>query len=547
MKEVKKIIIVGGGSAGWMSAAVLSSRFPDKEIAVIESPDVPIIGVGESTLGTINQFLSLLNLEDTDWMAYCHATYKLAIKFSHFSDKNEVFYYPFGVKDQQNCQSGIADWYIKKTLNPETPVTDFYESFYSSMPFIYESKIYDNKDGQLPGFSFRTDAAYHMDATLFGQFLKEKYCIPRGVVHIEQHIDNIVLDDKGYIDYLELRNKDQLSADLYLDCTGFRSLLLEETLKTPFASFSNSLPNNKAWTCHIPYVDKEKEMENVTDCKAIENGWVWNIPLYNRIGAGYVYCDKFVSDEEALEEFKRHLDGPDMTVPYSERSKDLKFKLISIKNGIHNRCWNKNVVGVGLSYGFIEPLESTGLLSVQEILLRLCETLSYRTVNNIHIDNFNYIVEGIMQGFKHFVSFHYTLSARRDTPYWRYVTEEITMEPRMYDDKLKELPNQVSEMATRLLQSHNVPGDPHMGGMPDILVGMHTIPTNSVTLDIVGSILEARQGQKPEFFSQQTQEYWNQKKDYIRRIAESAPSHYQYLKENIYDGKDIEFYTDLKT
>ena len=152
-----------------------------------------------------------------------------------------------------------------------------------------------------------------------------------------------------------------------------------------------------------------------------------------------------------------------------------------------------------------------------------------------------------MQGFKHFVSFHYTLSARRDTPYWRYVTEEITMEPRMYDDKLKELPNQVSEMATRLLQSHNVPGDPHMGGMPDILVGMHTIPTNSITLDIVGSILEARQGQKPEFFSQQTQEYWNQKKDYIRRIAESAPSHYQYLKENIYDGKDIDFYTDLKT
>lgn len=547
MKQtVKKIIIVGGGSAGWMSAAVLSARFPDKEIALVESPDVPIIGVGESTLGTINQFLGILGLDDTDWMEYCNATYKMAIKFSHFSDKGETFYYPFGVKDQQNCQAGITDWYIKKTLNPDTPTNDFYESFYSVMPFIYDNKVYDNKDGQLPGFSFRNDVAYHMDATLFGQYLKEKYCIPRGVVYINEHIDKINTNDSGEISSLTLRNGDELEADLYLDCTGFKSLLLEETLKTPFTSFSDVLPNNKAWTTHVPYTDKEKEMETVTDCKAIENGWVWNIPLYNRIGTGYVYCDKFVSDEEALEEFKRHLDSEDMTLPKADRSKDLQFKLISIKNGVHEKCWNKNVVAVGLSYGFIEPLESTGLLSVQEILLRLCETLSYRTVNKIHVDNFNYIVEGIMQGFKFFVSYHYTLSSRRDTPYWKYVTEEITMEPRMNDPKFKELPNQVSEMATRLLQSHHVPGDPNMGGMPDILVGMNTLPTNTITIDIVKQILEGRQGQAPEFFSQQTQEYWNQKKDYIRRIAETAPTHYEYLKENIYNGKDLEFSTNLK-
>jgi tryptophan halogenase len=547
MKQaVNKIIIVGGGSAGWMSAAVLSARFPDKEIALVESPDVPIIGVGESTLGTINQFLSILGLHDKDWMEYCHATYKMAIKFSHFSDKNETFYYPFGVKDQQNCTTGITDWYIKKTLNPDTPVNDFYESFYSVMPFIYDSKIYDNADGQLPGFSFKNDVAYHMDATLFGEFLKEKFCLPRGVVYINQHIDNIELDKNGSIDSLVLRNGDSISADLYLDCTGFQSLLLEKTLKTEFTSFSDVLPNNRAWTTHVPYVDKLKEMENVTDCKAIENGWVWNIPLYNRIGTGYVFCNKFITDDEALEEFKRHLDSDLMTVPNAERSKDLKFKLINIKNGVHEKCWNKNVVGVGLSYGFIEPLESTGLLSVQEILLRLCETLSYRTVNQIHKDNFNYIVHGIMDGFKHFVAYHYTLSARRDTEYWRHVTEEIVMEPRMHDPATKELPNQVVEMATRLLQSHNVPGDPHMGGMPDILVGMQTLPTNTITLDIVGGILESRQGQKPEFFSQQTQEYWNQKKDYIRRIAETAPSHYQYLKDNIYDGKDLDFSNTLK-
>jgi flavin-dependent dehydrogenase len=537
--KIKKIIIVGGGSAGWMSAAMLSKKFPNLEIALIESPDVPIIGVGESTLGTINQFLGLLGLEDKDWMEYCNATYKLAIKFSHFADKGETFYYPFGIKDQQNCQAGLMDWYIKKTLVPETPTNDFYESYYSVMPFIYNSKIYDNADGQLPGFSFRNDAAYHMDAALFGQYLKEKICIPNGVVYVNEHITDFVMSESGDLDYIVLKNGDQLNADLFIDCTGFKSLLLGETMKVPFNSFSDVLPNNKAWTCHIPYVDKELEMENVTDCKAIENGWVWNIPLYNRIGAGYVFCDKFVSDEEALSEFKRHLDGPDMKLPNAERSKNLTFKLINIKNGTHQQCWKNNVVGVGLSYGFIEPLESTGLLSVQEILLRLCETLSYRQVNRIHVDNFNYIVEGIMQGFKNFVNYHYSLSARRDTAYWRYVTEDIVMDPKMQDVNLKEIPSQVSDMATRLLQTHHVPGDPQMGGMPDILVGMQTLPTNTITLDIIKMIIEARNGQPLEFLNPQTQEYWNQKKDYIFKIAETAPSHYQYLKEKIYNDKDF--------
>jgi flavin-dependent dehydrogenase len=540
--KVKKIIIVGGGSAGWMSAAMLCKRFPHLDIAVIESPAVPIIGVGESTLGTINQYLNLLGLEDKDWMEYCRATYKLAIKFSHFSEKGEIFYYPFGVKDQQNCQAGLMDWYVKKVLYPDTSNNDFYESYYSVMPFIYNTKIYDNSDGQLPGFNFQNDVAYHMDAALFGEFLKEKICIPNGVVYINQHIDKIETTKDDFIDYLVLDNGDQINADLYVDCTGFKSLLLEETLKVPFVSFSDVLPNNKAWTCHIPYVDKEKEMENVTDCKAIENGWVWNIPLYNRIGSGYVYSNKFISDEEALEEFKNHLDGPDMTIPDSQRSKNLKFKLIDIKNGIHDQCWKNNVVAVGLSYGFIEPLESTGLLSVQEIILKLCETLSYKTINRIHIDNFNYLIEGIMQGFKNFVNYHYSLSARRDTDYWKYVTEQIVMDPTMNNRQLKELPGQVKEMATRLLQTHYVPGDPQMGGMPDILVGMNTLPTNTITLDIVDQIVTARNnGARPEFLNSQTQEYWHQKKDYIEKIAEKSLSHYQYLKEKIYDNKDIEF------
>lgn len=534
-KPIKKIIIVGGGSAGWMSAAFISKQFPDLEIALIESPDVPIIGVGESTLGTINQFLSVLEITDEDFMPSVKGAYKLGIKFTDFYEKGQAFYYPFGIKDQQNCQNGIADWYLKKVSNPETPNNDFYESFYSCMPFIYESKIYDNADGQLPGFSFRNDVAYHMDAIAFGQYLKNKIALPNGVVHVVEHIEQVHLDDNGYISGLSLKNGDTLEADLYLDCTGFKSLLLGQTLQVPFDSYSYVLPNNKAWAVQIPYTDIEKELENVTNCTAIDNGWVWNIPLYNRIGSGYVYCDKFISDEDALQQFKDYLDSDQMKVYNPERSKNLEFKKIEIRNGAHQKCWYKNCVGVGLSYGFIEPLESTGLLSVQEILLRLCETLHCKQVNKIQIDSFNWVIDSIMQSFRTFVGYHYTLSSRRDTPYWRHVTEVIEMESSINSrDGTQNTMNQVADIAARMLQMHNLPGDMSMGGMPDIFVGMNYLPVNKTHLDMMLKILEGRTGEKPEILNSYTQDYWNQKKEYINSLAAEAPSHYEYLKTKIF-------------
>jgi tryptophan halogenase len=508
------------------------------EIALVESPDVPIIGVGESTLGTINQYLALLNLKDSDWMAYCNATYKLAIKFSNFYEKGKNFYYPFGIKDLQNTQQGATDWYCKKTLHPETDVNDFYENFYSSMPMIYQSKIFDNKEGQLPGFSWENDSAYHMDATLFGNFLRDKVCIPNGVVHVPEHIEEINLGDDGYISDLKLKNGDVLEADLYIDCTGFRSLLLEKTLGVPFESYGNFLPNNKAWVTHIPYVDKEKEMENVTNCTAINNGWVWNIPLYNRIGSGYVFSTKFISEEDALAEYKAYLDSDEMTIHNPVRSQVCEFRLIDIKNGVHHRAWEKNCVGIGLSYAFVEPLESTGLLSVQEMLLKLCETLHNRQINKIHVDNFNYITSYIMDSFRNFVTFHYVFSSRRDTPYWKHMTENVEMDSMMLDRKFNQIPSAVSDLAVKLLQTHHMPADASMGGMPDILVGMNTLPVSNTQLAIVKQLINGRHGQTPEFYTQQTQDYWDQKKEYITSLIEDAPSHYEYLKTNIYGGKE---------
>jgi tryptophan halogenase len=533
---IKKVVIVGGGSAGWMSAALLSKRFTHFDITLIESPDVPIIGVGESTLGGINLFLSLLELQDSDWMEYCNATYKMAIKFRNFYKKGEEFYYPFGLKDTQNTINGLNDWYMKKTIHPETPVCDFYDSFYWTMPLIYNNKIIDNTENKIPSFSFQNDAAYHMDATLFGEFLKEKVCLPNGVRYINEHIETIDVTNENHIEFLKLKTGEIIHADLYLDCTGFKSLLLEKSLGVNFQSFSDVLPNNKAWVTHIPYTNKEQEIENVTNCTAIENGWVWNIPLYNRIGSGYVFCDKFVTEEEALAEYKTYLDSDQMNYPKNTRSSSLQFRMIDIKNGIHDVCWKNNVIAVGLSYGFIEPLESTGLFSVQEILFKLCEVLEQEQVNRIHKDQFNYQITKTMQSFKYFVAYHYTFSARRDTKYWQYITEEVVMDPILTDHTFYNLVTPVSTFANKLMSTHNINADE--GGISDIFVGMHMFPMNNLALDWHTYLKLVETNKLPVVYKKSTQDYWNYKKSYVENLTKSLLSHYQYLKKYIYNNTE---------
>lgn len=526
-KIINDIVIIGGGSSGWISAAILSNQFKDKKITVVESPNIPIIGVGESTLANINQLMGLLELEDADWMTHCNATYKLAIKFTDFYKKGQSFYYPFGMKDLSNTRFGINDWYMIKAQNPDLPVNHFYESFYSSMPFIYENKMNNNRNGEIPNFNFKLDSAYHMDATLFGEFLKNNYCKKRKVNLIQKEVKDIILEDDGYIKSVILDDGEEITGDLFLDCSGFQSLLLEKTLGVEFESFTDILPNNKAWTCHIPYTETEKEMENVTNCTAIENGWVWNIPLFNRIGSGYVYSDKFISDEEALEEYKRHLDGPNMVSVDPNRSKDLKFKKLDIKTGIHNKVWYKNCVGVGLAYGFIEPLESTGLLLVQDVLIKLTEILQKEIVSKWDVDSLNFVFKNKMDTFKKFIAYHYVLSSRRDTDYWRYVTENITINPELLELKQSSTDNSAEFAFSKLEtnQFNNI-----AGGTIDIFTGMNHFPFTKISLEM-SKIISGN----PDFsWLKQLQGYWDLKTFNIKKVTNNSLSHYEFLKQNVH-------------
>ena len=249
MSTVNKIVIVGGGSAGWMSAATLIKNFPNKEIYVIESPNVPTVGVGESTIGQINEWLHDLDIKDDDWMKQCDASYKMSIKFTNFYKEGAgAFHYPFGVPvfDNKFFPYGVNDWYVRKSFYPEIPVSNFADTFFPAMTLVNKNKITDNKNDEIPGWNFDRDVAYHFDAAKFGAWLRDSYSIPKGVKHIPAEVVSIQTNSDG-VEYLVLDNGDKVTADLFLDCTGFKSIILDKTMKVPFESYSDLLPNNSAW------------------------------------------------------------------------------------------------------------------------------------------------------------------------------------------------------------------------------------------------------------------------------------------------------------
>ena len=424
--KTNKIVIVGGGSAGWMTASALIKAYPQKNIFLVESKDIPIIGVGESTTFEINGFFNFLDLDYSSIMKYTNAAYKVAIGFTNFKTKDSpTFYYPFGHPnlDPEITHYGLDDWHYKKAFYPETEDQDYVRYFFPQAKSMETNKIVIDKVDSMNPYQPHRDLALQMDATKLGNWLAEYYAIPRGVKRIFGTVSSVNGNENG-ITSIVLDDGTNINADLFIDCSGFKSMLLGNFMKEKFISTAEYLPNNRAWTAHIPYIDKEKELQTFTNCTAINNGWVWNIPLWNRIGSGYVYCNDFISDEDALEEYKNYLDSDKMVVYDPNRSKNLTFKNIKITNGYYERFWVKNVVAVGLSAGFLEPLESTGLLLTHQNCFALVDALERGDVSQYDIDNFNYKTRIRIERMFDFVGMHYALSQRDDTPYWKHVTSK---------------------------------------------------------------------------------------------------------------------------
>ncbi len=535
--DVKSIVIVGGGTSGWMTAAGISKLLPNVKLTLVESPAIPIIGVGESTIGHINQFLTMLGLRDEDWMPHCNATYKTSIKFIDFrenpTENPHTFHYPFGVYDFTDKPRGLMEWFLASADRADITPDNFAEFYHDAILMTDKNKMTKNEDGKIRGFNFNFDTAYHMDAALFGNWLRDNLCLPSGMTHAVETVDKIVQREDKSIEKIITKEGSEFSADLFIDCSGFRSILLDQTLNEPFISFHDTLLNDRAVATVIPYIDKEKEMENYTSCTAIEAGWVWNIPLWHRIGTGYVYSSKHATEEEAEAQLRKHLKSNRMIFPDAERADTCEVRHIKIRHGVHERAWVKNVVGIGLANGFIEPLESTGLMLTHEGIVKLCSTLSMRNgrVSNYDVDLFNFGFQEQIIGFKNFISQHYALSMRNDTPYWKEVSNNISYSRNTNSvTSLSGLDHDVlsqSDLGFRMHRTRKF--DTSMGGITYIAAGMgyNPIEKNFLTYEDK-RVMDSPENRKSVY------DNWLEHKAEVLKHIDTLPSHYEFLKTNIH-------------
>lgn len=512
--KIKSVCIVGGGSSGWMTAAALSVTLPHLKVSLIESPNIKTIGVGESTLGHINGFLEILNMKDEDWMKECDATYKVSIQFDDFYKKGTSYQYPFGDMDMD-----ALEWHLMSAISPETFPPETYSRYVNPTTYLAEfNKITENVSGLVAGFDFKYHTAYHMDAEKFGAWLKNNKC--QNVSCYYDTITSCEYKEDGSISKL-IGERGEYESDLYIDCTGFKSLLLEKFMGNEFISYNDHLLNDSAIAARIPYKDKEIQMKNTTACTAIENGWVWNIPLWSRMGTGYAYSSKFVDDETAKKEFVNHL----VAKGFVDEGEEVETFKINIRHGKRKKCWDRNVVGVGLAYGFLEPLESTGLLTTHENIMYIIDILQKTDCDprSFDLSALNRSADYDIDGWMEFIFLHYSASAREDTEYWRYVTNLD-----LYDhDKL---------VAKEVLSPRQY------------IECIHAYARRETTQGLAGNAYVMAGSKKSVYSKSSAQQHVNKynvdlqvyhenylKKDKrLRNTVASMQSHYEFLRDTIY-------------
>ena len=396
------ICIVGGGSAGWMTAAVLARHFEGKkQITVVESPNIGTIGVGESTTQHFNTFKRYLGLVDEEWMPACDATYKNSIRFENWGTE-KPFHYPFGDYDTNLSH---VEWWMWRQQN-DIDAQSFQTTFSNAASVAEAGKLYDKH--------IKDNIGYHFDAIKFANYLRDSYCIPKGVKHIQATVQEIDTEN-GNISRIYLDDVRFLTADLFIDCTGFRAILMN-ALHVKWESWHNLLLNDSTWAIRKEYTDKASELTAYTRVTAMPCGWAWTVPTWERMGTGYNYSSAHCSKLDALIQFKSFLG--------MENVSDREFRHLSWPTGIREQIWRGNCVAIGLSAGFIEPLESGGLYSVHEFLFHLIQFLQPETthINGMMRDYFNAACRKQFTDFRDFVIYHYTLAQKDDTPYWNAAT-----------------------------------------------------------------------------------------------------------------------------
>ncbi len=406
-RRIRKIVILGGGTAGWMAAAALAkvNSPPQFTITLIESDEIGTIGVGEATIPTIHWFNRLIDLDEADLIRETQATYKLGIEFVGWNGDGSRYFHPFGRYGGPSDASMFYHRWIRARL---AGAARSHQDYSLSTQAAWAGRFAPPSND--PGSILATlGYAYHFDASLYAALLRRR-CESKGVRRIEGKVAHVAQNpESGFITSLRTHRDELIEGDLFIDCSGLRALLIEGTLHTGFEDWSHWLPCDRALAVPSERIQVQDPVP-YTRSTAHTAGWQWRIPLQHRTGNGIVYSSSFWSDEQAAAALHSHLDGKALAQP----------RVIRFLAGRRKKAWQKNVVAIGLSSGFLEPLESTSIHLIQSGIAKLLSLFPTRDCYPQTADQFNRVFDADVEAVRDFLILHYHLSTGRAEPMWRH-------------------------------------------------------------------------------------------------------------------------------
>jgi len=401
------ILIVGGGSAGWMTASLLLHSLGNtgSKITLIESSNISTIGVGEGTTPLFKRFLNFLGISESEFITSCNATIKAGINFPGWTGMDEfaVYFHPFGAPGYSQFDQQFFNLCDRRRRG-EMADTDPGHYFFNA-ELAAQRKA---PAGPPPCDSTKIDYAYHFDTGLLADYLKQR-CLTLGINHIVDNVTGVVKKDNGDISHLVTANNGKFSADLFVDCSGFARLLIGKSPDTEIISYKPRLFNDRAVVIRTPDLQQD-DMPPFTESRALKCGWAWRIPLADKISWGYVYSADYSSQDDAEQELRNHI---------GTAAGDIPALYIKLQTGRVLEHWKNNCVAIGLSQGFIEPLEATALGLTQFSINRFITHYSRGNYQPLYRDHFNNVINEAFDATINYIQMHYKLTTRNDTQYWR--------------------------------------------------------------------------------------------------------------------------------
>ncbi len=403
--EIRTIVIVGGGTSGWMAAATLARAFGTRlAIRLVESDEIGIIGVGEATIPTLNTFNQFIGLDENEMVKATQGTFKLGIEFVDWYRKGQSYFHQFGPFGRPFGILPLYQYWLKRHLDGKGgSLWDYSFNEHAAVANRF-ARVDHIPDTPLDGLTH----AFQFDASLYARFMRT-LCEKQGVERIEGRVTGVnQRADDGFIESLTLQSGQVVAGDLFIDCSGFRGLLIEETLKTGYEDWSHWLPSDRAWAVPCASVSP---LTPYTRATAHTAGWQWRIPLQHRTGNGHVFSSRFMAEDEARAILLDHLDGTPLTEP----------RLLKFVTGMRKQAWVKNVVSLGLASGFLEPLESTSIHLAQAGITRLLIMFPDKGFNPVEMAEYNRLSRREYELIRDFIVLHYKATARDDSPFWNHV------------------------------------------------------------------------------------------------------------------------------